>query len=103
MREDDIRAAEKAVVEAATAAHHVKPGYMDSRVRLAVIALEALQSPLPSREEMAEHAPSPYAEWDRRAEIWGAFWLLWVAEQPIDANLLSSLRKWADELFEGRS
>ena len=103
--EDDVRAAEKAVIDAARRWLDTDDGaYNPFRLRERVNALDALQSPLPSREAMCARTTRLYDR-DTPKEVdteqhW-ADCLRWVAKHERDLIREGSqqqLRLWADEL-----
>lgn len=96
----EIRDAERAVIQAGR--HLVGLGEVTRRdIKLMDVALQdldALKSPLPSRDEMAESFPND--GW-KEVERHGVFWLRWAARHRdilADGVPGPELNAWADEL-----
>ncbi len=69
------------------------------RVDAAMAAVDALRSPLPSREELTKYTHDMGNGY--HSDLWGAYWLRWQADQHTAGGKHPSpddLRAWADEL-----
>lgn len=103
--DEEIRTAERAVIEAA---RMLRPKPSEHFLAVALAELDALKSPLPSREKMARanyHLRQDSTGDSRIAEAHWADCLRWVAKVTGDTHayrapppLRDDLCKWADEL-----